>query len=233
MRLTIVGLPLGNAQDISLRALATLKLSQNIICEDTRVFGRLWQKLLQMGLVDSNFGGNYFVLNDFNERTAAKDLVTKLTGLEVVLVSDAGLPTVSDPGYRLVREALAAGWEIDVVPGPTAAMNALALSGLPPDLVVFAGFLPQKTSKRLEKLSTLNNFADQGATVILYESPYRVMKLLEGVLNVFKTAQIAVCREMTKVHQQVTRGELSNVIEQMKTQSPRGEYVVVLNKKSD
>jgi 16S rRNA (cytidine1402-2'-O)-methyltransferase len=232
MKLTIIGLPLGNIEDISRRALDTLQATEELICEDTRVFNRLWSKLYQLGWVSQKFPGQYHVLNDFNERDTADKLIAELQGKRVSLVSDAGMPLVSDPGYRLIDAALEANWELDCVPGPTAATTALVLSGLPPDMVVMAGFMPKKPGKRKEKLASLNQMAELGATVIVYESPYRIKKLLGWVKEAFGTGKVVIARELTKKHQQLIRGELDTVIKQLEQTSPKGEYVLLISKKA-
>lgn len=233
MKLTLVGLPLGNIQDISLRAIETLKHADNLICEDTRVFNLLWRKLHTLNLVPEKFTGKFHVITDFNEKHRAAGLIAQLTGQEAVLVSDAGLSGFSDPGYRIVSEAIKADWQIDIVPGPTAAVSALVVSGLPPDLVVFAGFLPKKNSKIKEKIEVLNDFANQGATIIFYESPFRIAKLLERVKNVFLTAKVAIVRELTKANQEIIRGNIDQILEKLAQKPIKGECVVLVSKKLD
>ncbi len=145
MKLVIVGLPLGNIEDISLRAIRTLSEAKIVICEDTRVFYRLWQKLVNDGYLKDKFSGRLMVINDFNEAEKVEWLTDQITlAEEAVLVSDAGMPLISDPGYRLVKEIMRREGTVEVVPGPTAAMSALAASGLSADKVLFLGFLPKK-----------------------------------------------------------------------------------------
>src|SRR3989344_5694911 len=149
MKLTLVGLPLGNIEDISLRAIQILREARTVICEDTRVFYRLWQKLVNDGHLQTSFSGRLMVINDFNEAEKVAWLADQITlAGEAILVSDAGMPLISDPGYRLVKEILAREGTVEVVPGPTAATTALAVSGLSSDRVLFLGFLPKKPSKR-------------------------------------------------------------------------------------
>ena len=232
MKLTLVGLPLGNIEDISRRAVSTIALSKHLICEDTRVFLRLWAKLRNLNLVASDFGGKLYVLNDFNERRQAIALISQLQGESVTLVADAGMSVVSDPGFRLVNEAVAAGWQIDAVPGPTAAMTALAVSGLPPDLVTFVGFLPQKGGKLKQRLETLKQMASLGATIIIYESPYRLKQTLFRLEQVIGPAKAAICRELTKSHQQILRGSLKELLAQLETAKVKGEVGMVLSSRT-
>ena len=228
MKLTIVGLPLGNYKDLSFRALEQLKTTKLVICEDSRVFNRLWQKLQKEGLLEESFAGEYFVLNDFNEKQKATEAITRLQEIgEGILVSDAGLPTVSDPGYSLVNAVVEAGGELDLIPGPTAAMNALSISGLSADKVLFFGFLPKKTSKINKTLSLVESLKGQGITIIFYESPYRLTKTLEklgGTLDP-KTPTVIV-RELTKSHQEIIRGTLDDI--HAKYKKPKGEIVLLL-----
>jgi len=212
MKLTLVGLPLGNIEDISLRVIRTLTEAKIVICEDTRVFHKLWQKLQNLGQLASSFSGRLMVINDFNEADKVNWLLEQIGPEgEAILVSDAGMPLVSDPGYRLVKELLSRGGTIEVVPGPTAAMTALAISGLSADKVLFLGFLPKKQSKRKENWELVR--AADGVTVVIYESPFRVTKTLEEIGNEFgDLSPTVIARELTKEYEEVLRGSVAELL---------------------
>lgn len=225
MKLILVGLPLGNIEDISLRVIRTLASARLVICEDSRVFHKLWQKLMNLGYLQTSFGGELLVLNEFNEKDKVPFLIDRIIQAgEAILVSDAGMPTISDPGYRLVREILDRGGTIEVVPGPTAAMTALAVSGFSSDRVLYLGFLPKKLSKRKQNWDLVKQA--EGVTVIIYESPARVIKTLKEIEVEFGSeTEVVVARELTKEYEQVLRGKISDLINQIKT--IKGEVVIL------
>ena len=225
MKLTLVGLPLGNIEDISLRVIRTLTEAKIVICEDTRVFHKLWQKLQNLGHLSASFSGRLMVINDFNEADKVSWLLEQIGPEgEAILVSDAGMPLVSDPGYRLVKELLSRGGTIEVVPGPTAAMTALAISGLSADKVLFLGFLPKKLSKRKANWELVK--AADGVTVIIYESPFRVTKTLEEIKTEFgEQTQTVIARELTKEYEQVLRGSVGGLLANVN--KIKGEAVIL------
>lgn len=226
MGLTILGLPLGNIKDISLRAIETLKEANVIICEDTRMFGSLWSKLSNLDYLEGKFGGKLEILNDFNEKDKTEYLANKIINFEghVVLVSDAGMPTLSDPGFRLINLLIEKGIKIEVVPGPTALTTALALSGLSSDKVLFLGFLPKKDIKRTRVWEEVKKLSD--ISVVLYESPTRVKETLEEISKVFgPETKTVVARELTKEYEEVMRGTVIELIG--KTDAVRGEVVIL------
>lgn len=227
MKLTILGLPLGNIQDISLRAIKTLKESNVVICEDTRVFNKLWMKLKSDGLVETNFIGKLISLNDYNESFKSEELIKEILAYQgdVVLVSDAGMPLVSDPGYRLVSLAIENDLELEVIPGPTAAMTALAGSGFSGDRVMFVGFLPKKQVKRDRIWEDFKKMTE-GVTGIIYESPLRVKETIEEIgKNFGEDTKVVVARELTKEHEEWIRGSVKELKE--KISSLRGEVVIL------
>jgi len=228
MKLTLVGLPLGNIEDISLRAIRTLASAKTVICEDTRVFHKLWQKLQNLGQLASSFSGRLMVINDFNEADKVNWLLEQIGPEgEAILVSDAGMPLVSDPGYRLVKELLSRGGTIEVVPGPTAAMTALAISGLSADKVLFLGFLPKKQSKRKANWELVK--AADGVTVVIYESPFRVTKTLEEIRNEFgDLSPTVIARELSKEYEQVLRGSVAELL--ASGAKIKGEVVILFRK---
>ena len=216
--LYVVGTPIGNLADLSERARATLASVDLVAAEDTRRTGRLLAHIGVKVRMLSFFEGN--------ERQRIDELVDRLReGERVALVSDAGMPAVSDPGFRLLRAAVDAGIEISVVPGPSAVTAALVVSGLPTDRWVFEGFLPRRPSERRARLRAL---AHDPRTVVLFESPLRVVTLLRDVLVELGDRRAAVARELTKLHEEVVRGRISEVLAAVLDSEPRGELVVVI-----
>jgi 16S rRNA (cytidine1402-2'-O)-methyltransferase len=215
--LYVVGTPIGNLGDLSDRARETLGTVDLVAAEDTRRTGRLLEHIGVRVPMLSLFEGN--------ERQRIDELLARLRdGERVALVSDAGMPAVSDPGFRLLRGAADAGIQIRVVPGPSAVTAALVVSGLPTDRWVFEGFLPRRPSERRERLRAL---AHDPRTVVLFESPLRVITLLRDVLVELGDRRAVVARELTKLHEEVVRGRISEVIASLDAE-PRGELVVVI-----
>lgn len=229
MELTLVGLPLGNIEDISLRAIRALKEASLIICEDTRVFQRLWQKLVNEGHLEGKFAGELRVVNEFNEKEKVEGLAEEIKEKgKAVLVSDAGLPTISDPGYKLVKKIIEEGGEIRIVPGPTAVMNSVAVSGFSSDKVIFLGFLPKKTSKRKADIEVLKKLG-KGVTVVIYESPHRINKTVEWLgEELGEEIEVVLIRELTKKHEEVIRGNLKTLREETEKRKLKGEMVLVI-----
>ena len=231
MKLKIVGLPIGNIEDISLRALKVLKETKFIICEDSRMFNNLWSKLKQMSLVD-NFGGRIKFVNDFNEYRVLPGLLSEMDLLEeAVLVSDAGMPLISDPGYKLITEGLALGWEVDVVPGPTAESAGLAVSGLPTDKYLFLGFLPKTGGKRATMLENTKQMLEKFKfSIVIYESPMRVEKILKEILEIMGSeTRVCLAVDLTKVSQKIIRGSINEGLDKVKTLKQKGEVTIVLS----
>jgi 16S rRNA (cytidine1402-2'-O)-methyltransferase len=231
MKLTVVGLPIGNVEDISARALRLLQETQLIICEDTRMFNNLWSKLTTLGLV-KKFEGRLKFVNDFNEHRVLPRLLEEMNGMEeAVLVSDAGMPLISDPGYKLVRSGLDLGWEVTVVPGPTAESAALAVSGLPTDKYMFLGFLPKKSGKRMEMIKTIKTMSEtMKFTAVFYESPLRLEKIMEEMLPVFGAeTQTCLALDLTKVSQKIFRGTFQEVFALVEGKKLKGEATLVVS----
>jgi 16S rRNA (cytidine1402-2'-O)-methyltransferase len=217
--LWLVGTPIGNLEDLTERARRTLAGVDLIAAEDTRRTGRLLQHLgIEGKRLVSFFEGN--------EARRTGELVRELQGgADVGLVSDAGMPGISDPGYRLVSAALEAGIEVDVVPGPSAALAALLVSGLPTDRFVFEGFLPRSGRAREERLRALGA---EERTAVVFESPKRLGRTLGELLQRGGERRAAVVRELTKLHQEVVRGSLRELSERFAGVEPKGEVVLVL-----
>ena len=218
-RLYVVATPIGNMGDLSPRAAEVLAKVDVVAAEDTRVTGKL------LARVDAK--NRMVSYREQTEHRLAEELVAKmLAGESVALVSDAGTPTISDPGYRLVHAAAEAGIEIVSVPGPSAAIALLSVSGLPTDRFRFEGFPPSRASARRRLLESLRG---AGATVIFYESPHRVVEFLGEVAEVLGDPPIAAGRELTKMHEEVVRGRASEVAARFSSREPRGEFVLAIH----
>ena len=220
-RLVLVGTPIGNLGDISPRALEALGQAAVVACEDTRRTGRL---LSHFGIASPT----YIVVNEHTEGEAAERLLGHVQrGDVVVLVSDAGMPGVSDPGEFLVSKAIEAGVTVEVVPGPSAVLHALVASGLTTSRFVFEGFLPRKGSGRALRLREL---ADEHRTAVLFEAPHRLAKTLNDLAEVCGgERRIVLARELTKLHEEIWRGSLAEALTRCGEVDPRGEYVLVLD----
>ena len=217
--LVLCATPIGNLEDISMRALRSLSEADVVACEDTR----RTRKLLTHHGVEVTRLVSY---HEGNERRRARDLLERIrSGERVVLVTDAGTPGLSDPGYRLVRACIDGGLPVEAVPGPTAAITALTLSGLPPARFVFEGFLPRKSPERRRRLGEL---VEEKRTIVFYESPHRLADCLADLADVLGERPAAVARELTKVHEEVRRGSLGELARWAADGSPRGEMVVVV-----
>jgi 16S rRNA (cytidine1402-2'-O)-methyltransferase len=218
-KLVLVGTPIGNLEDSSARAIRTLAEADVVACEDTR---RTRKLLTHHGIKVREL----VVYNDLNERREARALLERLTrGATVALVSDAGMPGLSDPGFRLVSACVEAEVPVEVVPGPNAAVSALAVSGLAPGRFAFEGFLPRKPGPRRRRIEEL---ASERRTLVLYESPHRVEATLGALLEGLGDRRAALARELTKLHEEVRRGSLSELLEEARARPPKGEIVLVV-----
>jgi 16S rRNA (cytidine1402-2'-O)-methyltransferase len=208
--------------DLSPRAIDVLRTADAICCEDSRRTGRL---LAHAGIERTS---PLLVVNDHTEAARIGEVLARLSrGERVAVVTDAGMPGISDPGERLVRAAAADGHVVEVVPGPSAAIAALVASGLPTGRFVFEGFLPRKGSGRTQRLSEL---AAERRTVVLYEAPHRVARTLVDLSTAFGgDRRVAIARELTKLHEEVWRGTLGDAVAWVAQNEPRGEFVVVLD----
>lgn len=216
--LYIVPTPVGNMEDMTFRAVRVLKEADLVLAEDTRTSSVL--------LKHYEISNHLVSHHKFNEHGTSAGIVRRLTaGETVALISDAGTPGISDPGFFLVREAVAAGVEVQCLPGATAFVPALVSSGLPCDRFLFEGFLPQKKGRQ----SRLEALADEPRTMVFYESPYRLLKLITQMTEAFgPERQASICREISKVHEESVRGTLAELKEHFTTTEPRGEIVVVV-----
>lgn len=219
--LYIVPTPIGNLKDITLRALDVLQSVDEIICEDSRRTSLL--------LNHYNIKKPLVILNDYNEEKSESQVLEKLkAGKNLALVSDAGTPLISDPGFKIVRSALGEGIEVDSLPGPSSVTTALTLSGLPPDKFMFVGYLPEKEGKRKTQLLNLieiNRLIP--TTFILFVAPHKLLKTLEEIKSFLNDPKITLAKELTKIYQKVISGKVSEILDEIKT--PKGEYILMLN----
>lgn len=216
--LYLVATPIGNLEDFSPRGVATLHLVDKIYAEDTRRTIKLLQHFEIRKPLESYFEGN--------ELRRIPEILEGLKTQNIALVSDAGTPTISDPGFKLVREALAADYEVVSIPGPNAAILALTVSGLPTDRFTFLGFLPKKKPARV---SVLEEVKDLRTTLIIYESPYRIGQTLADLLEILGDRPVSVSRELTKLHEETVRGKLSELQDKLTT--VKGEVTIVVGSK--
>ena len=216
--LYLVATPIGNLEDITLRALRVLRECDVVAAEDTRHSGRL---LKYFGISKPLL--SYF---QFNEARRSEEIIERLRrGEKVALITDAGSPGISDPGERVVKAAIAAGFRVESVSGACALVAALTASGLPTDEFHFIGFLPHKSGQRRNKLESLKSF---DGTLVLYESPYRIEKLLVGLSEVFPERQVVLARELTKKFEEFLRGKPAALLEIARKRSLKGEFVVMV-----
>ena len=216
--LYLVPTPVGNFEDITMRALRILREADLILAEDTRTSGNLLRHF--------DIKNAMLSYHKFNEHQTVESVVNRLRGGETVaVVSDAGTPGISDPGFLVAREAIRAGIEVITLPGATAMVPALVSSGLPCDRFCFEGFLPQKKGRQ----GRLKALATEPRTMVFYESPHRVVKALAQMIEAFGAERpVSVCREISKIHEESVRGTLAEALEHFQTNEPRGEFVIVV-----
>ena len=222
-RLYVVPTPVGNLEDMTFRAIRILKEADLILAEDTRTSGILLKHFEIKNAMMSH--------HKFNEHQTVEGIVNRIkAGQTVALISDAGTPAISDPGFLVVRECVRHGIEVQCLPGPTAFVPALVSSGLPNDRFCFEGVLPQKKGR----MTRLTSLQEETRTMIFYESPYRLVKTLTQFVEFFGAERhVSVCREISKIHEECVRGTLTEVIQHFTTNEPKGEIVVILEGKND
>ncbi len=223
--LYIVPTPIGNLKDITLRALEVLQSCDGIICEDSRRTNILLQHFKIKKLL--------LILNNFNENRQFPIILNRLiSGENLCLVSDAGTPLISDPGYKLVRECLSSDIQVDSLPGPSSVITALTLSGLPPDKFLFLGYLPEKPGHRKTFLVHLSGglaMTPRGITYILFVAPHKLIRTLGDMKEVFGDIEIVLAIELTKIHQSVKKQKISSWLEDFNKKPPKGEFVLLFN----
>lgn len=224
--LFIVSTPIGNMQDITLRAIEVLRQVEIIACEDTRKTGLLLQNILKEGKKPRLI--SYY---EQNELLRIPEIISALKdGIDIALVSDAGTPTISDPGFKLVRECIREGIDVVSIPGPSAVISALVSSGLPTDKFLFLGYPPRKPGHRK---SLFNNVKSASAlvksTIIFFEAPHKILRTLEELKEVFGDIDIVIARELTKIHEEIRREKISESILYFSKVTPKGEFVILFN----
>lgn len=217
--LYIIATPIGNLKDITLRTLEILRSADSIICEDTRRASKL--------LNHYQIKKPLLVVNDYNEYSMVPSIVGRLkSGENLALISDAGTPLISDPGYKLVRECINLGIPVDSIPGPSSVVTALTLSGLPPDKFLFLGYPPEKPGHRkdfLGKIKILNQKMPQ--TLIMFSSPHKLIGTLHDMEQAYGDIEVVLAHELTKIHQSVAKKKIGEWLENLK--KPKGEYVLL------
>lgn len=221
--LYIIATPIGNLKDITLRSLEVLKSVDSIICEDTRRSSLL--------LHHYDIKKPFIIMNDFNESRKFEEIIERLkNGENFALISDAGTPLISDPGFKLVRECVTQGIEIDSLPGPSSVITALTLSGLPTDKFMFLGFLPDKSGHRqqiYQKMLKIHEITP--TTFILFIAPFKLIKTLEEMQKELGDIPISLAKELTKVYQSVQLKKISEWLEEYKKKAPKGEWILMLH----
>ena len=222
-KLYVVPTPVGNMEDMTFRAIRVLKEADLILAEDTRTSGILLKHYEIKNAMQSH--------HKFNEHQTVESIVNRIKGGQTVaLISDAGTPGISDPGFLVVRECVKNGIEVQCLPGATAFVPALVSSGLPDERFCFEGFLPQKKGR----MTRLNALKEETRTMIFYESPYRLLKTLTQFAEIFGADRpVSVCREISKIHEESVRGTLQEVIAHFTETEPRGEIVIILGGKEN
>ena len=222
-KLYVVPTPVGNMEDMTFRAIRILKEADLILAEDTRTSGILLKHYEIKNAMQSH--------HKFNEHQTVESIVNRIKGGQTVaLISDAGTPGISDPGFLVVRECVRNGIEVQCLPGATAFVPALVSSGLPDERFCFEGFLPQKKGR----MTRLNALKEETRTMIFYESPYRLLKTLTQFAEIFGADRpVSVCREISKIHEESVRGTLQEVIAHFTETEPRGEIVIILGVKEN
>lgn len=222
-KLYVVPTPVGNMEDMTFRAIRILKEADLILAEDTRTSGILLKHYEIKNAMQSH--------HKFNEHQTVESIVNRIKGgRTVALISDAGTPGISDPGFLVVRECVRNGIEVQCLPGATAFVPALVSSGLPDERFCFEGFLPQKKGR----MTRLNALKEETRTMIFYESPYRLLKTLTQFAEIFGADRpVSVCREISKIHEESVRGTLQEVIAHFTETEPRGEIVIILGGKEN
>jgi len=217
-KLFVCATPIGNLEDITLRAIRILKEVDLIAAEDTRRTVKILNKY--------NIKTKMISYNQINEKVKTPNLIRKLIDQEkIALVSSGGMPGLSDPGYLLINECIRKEIPIEIIPGPSAGISALVISGFPTHQYIFLGFLPKKKSKRKK---ILEDVIHQNKTMVFFESPKRIVKLLNEILQILGNRRCVIVRELTKIYQEVIRGTVSELLERLKEKEIKGEIVVVI-----
>jgi 16S rRNA (cytidine1402-2'-O)-methyltransferase len=229
--LYIVATPIGNLQDITLRAIKVLQEVDVIACEDTRKTGLLLQNLALRSLQGQALEKKPRLVSYYeqNELQRIPEIIAAIKdGLNIALVSDAGTPTISDPGFKLVRECVREGIKVESLPGASSVITALTLSGLPTDKFTFVGYPPKKPGHRKDFFEKLTKLGIK-TTIIFFEGPHHLIRTLEGIRDAFGDIDIVICRELTKIYEEIRREKISKSLEHFTKTDPRGEFVILLH----
>ncbi len=224
--LFVVATPIGNLQDITLRAIKALQAADAIACEDTRKTGLLLSQVLPEGLKPRLV--SYY---EQNEMQRIPEIINALkNGLSIALVSDAGTPTISDPGFKLVRECVREGIKVESIPGPSSVISSLVSSGLPTDKFLFVGYPPKKPGHRNTFFKNIASMIQIiKATIIMFEAPHKIIRTLQELKEVFGDMDIVICRELTKIHEEIRREKISASLAHFTKTTPKGEFVILFN----
>ena len=226
--LYIVATPIGNLQDVTLRAAKILLESKVIVAESTSKAGLLLKYLREVfpDLATKNRGSTPKIVSmtEDEEEREIPSIIQLLEQTDVALISEAGTPLISDPGFKLVREAIKRGVRIIPIPGPSSVTAALSISGLPTNKFTFVGFLPKSEAKRKSEVLKLKG---SDSTIVLFESPHRVIKTIKSIKDVFGDIEIVVSRELTKIHEEIVRGKASDILAKFEQRPPKGEFVIL------
>lgn len=222
--LFIIATPIGNLEDITLRAIEVLRSVDYIVCEDTRHTGNLLHKLQ----ITSYQLISYYEQNEL--RRIPEIIALLKNGNNVALVTDAGTPAISDPGFKLVRECIGEGLKIESIPGPSSPVAALTVSGLPTDKFLFLGYPSKKEGHRKKLFNNISSIVQTiKLTIIIFEAPHRIVKTLQEMKEVLGDIDIVICRELTKIHEEVRREKISQSLEHFKKIPPKGEFVILFH----
>lgn len=229
--LYIVATPIGNMQDITTRAIKTLTSVDVIACEDTRRTGLLLQKIMAFNGTNNPIKPHLISYYEQNELQRIPEIINALkNGLNVALVSDAGTPLISDPGFKLVRQCIMEGIKVECIPGPSSVISALVSSGLPTDKFLFLGYPPKKAGHRKKFLTNVASMIRIiKATIIMFEAPHKLVKTLMEIREIFGDIEIVICRELTKIHEEIRREKISNLLDHFNNLPPKGEFVILFN----
>jgi 16S rRNA (cytidine1402-2'-O)-methyltransferase len=233
--LYVVATPIGNLEDITIRAIRILLTVDGIACEDTRKTGMLLKRINEKyaHLIDNSRTGRARLIpyHEHNEQRKIPEIMNALkNGLNIAVVSDAGTPGISDPGFRIIRECLAEGIRVESLPGPSSVISALVVSGLPTDKFLFLGYPPHKGGKRSQLYDAIKKSEEYvKSTIILFEAPHKLIKTLEELQSSFGDIEIVLARELTKVHEELRREKISAALEHFKQIPPKGEFVLLFS----
>ena len=233
MNLYIVATPIGNLQDITIRAIKVLTSVDVVLCEDTRKAGFLLEHIRKTYplLIENTEKPKLLSYYDQNETERIPEVLSLLKqGKKIALISDAGTPGISDPGFKLIRECIKQGIRIEPIPGPSSVITALIASGLPTDRFMFVGYPPKKSGQRDNFFKELKS-KNLETTIVMFEAPHRLIETLESLKSVFGDIEISLARELTKIHEEITKNKISYFSQTLKEKDVKGEFVILFSTK--